>query len=178
MTDDILDPMNPVDPMAPAEPVDPVDVVEFDEVVVLALAESAARVGDSPRPEVKQRLMARLNPPPAPAGFSFASERDTDWAPHPIPGIRIKTLSVNTRNGYATVIFDIAPGTRFPAHHHAGAEECYVISGSLFTCGRRLDAGDFVHADADTDHSELWTEEGCRVLLVVTPEDYFPAPCR
>jgi anti-sigma factor ChrR (cupin superfamily) len=150
------------------------DVVEFDEDVALALAEAAASAGDSPRPEVKQRLMARLNQPAAPAGFSFASERDADWVPHPVAGIRIKTLAVNERSGYATVIFDVAPGTHFPAHHHGSAEECYVISGSLFTCGRRLEAGDFVHADAGTDHGELWTEEGCRVLLVVTPEDYFP----
>jgi hypothetical protein len=29
-----------------------------------------------------------------------------------------------------------------------------------------------IHADGDTDHSELWTEEGAQVLLVVPPEDY------
>jgi hypothetical protein len=33
-------------------------------------------------------------------------------------------------------------------------------------------AGDFLHADAGTDHGELWTDEGCRVLLVASPEDY------
>ena len=47
-----------------------------------------------------------------------------------------------------------------------------MISGTLSTCGRRIGPGDFLHADADTDHGELFTEEGCRVLLVVTPEDY------
>ena len=26
----------------------------------------------------------------------------------------------------------------------------------------------------ETDHDALWTEEGCRVLLVVPPEDYMP----
>jgi anti-sigma factor ChrR (cupin superfamily) len=81
-------------------------------------------------------------------------------------------LARNAERGYATLLLDVAPGTRFPSHHHEGAEECYVISGSLFTCGRRLGAGDFVHADGNTDHDELFTEEGCRVLLVVPPEDY------
>jgi len=47
-----------------------------------------------------------------------------------------------------------------------------VLSGSLFTCGRRLGPGDFVHADGQTDHDELFTEEGCQVLLVVPPEEY------
>lgn len=150
------------------------DVVEFGEEIDVALAEGAAIGADGPRPEVKARLMARLALPDAPAGFSFAYGAEGEWTPHPLPGIRIKTLSMNRAAGYATVVFDVAPGTRFPPHHHSGAEECFVISGSLFTCGRRFDAGDFVHADAGTDHGELYTEDGCRVLLVVTPEDYFP----
>ena len=83
-------------------------------------------------------------------------------------------LSKNDRRGYATLILDVAPGIRFPAHHHGGDEECYVISGSLFACGRRMGAGDLHHADAGSDHGELWTEDGCRVLLVVSPEDYLP----
>jgi quercetin dioxygenase-like cupin family protein len=72
------------------------------------------------------------------------------------------------------LLLDAAPGARFPAHHHAGAEECYVLSGSLYACKRRMTAGDFLHADADTDHGELWTDEGARVLLVVPPEDAMP----
>lgn len=149
-------------------------VIDFDDVVAVALAELARDV-TGPRPEVKHRLLARLAEPPVPAGFSFRFERDADWLPHPVPGIRMKVLALNKRNGYATLLLDVAPGTRFPAHHHEGAEECYVVSGSLYTCGRRLTDGDFVHADADTDHGELWTEEGCRVLLVVPAEDYLPS---
>jgi len=84
----------------------------------------------------------------------------------------MKTLAMNAASGYATLLLDVAPGTRFPPHRHSGAEECYVLSGSLFTCGRRLGPGDFVHADGQTDHDELFTEEGCQVLLVVPPEEY------
>jgi anti-sigma factor ChrR (cupin superfamily) len=94
--------------------------------------------------------------------------------PHPVPGIKMKVLALNKQRGYATLLLDVEPGTRFPSHHHGGAEECYVVSGSLFTCGRRLGPGDFVHADADTDHGELWTEEGCQVILVVPPEEHLP----
>jgi anti-sigma factor ChrR (cupin superfamily) len=153
------------------------DDVEFDDLITLAIAQAADP--GAPRPEVKQRLMARLGEAagPVPAGFSFRFAKDDDWLPHPLPGIRMKVLSLDRDRCCATVIFDVAPGTRFPAHRHTGgAEECYVISGSLFTWGQRLGAGDFVHANAETDHSELWTDEGCRVLLVVPPEDYFPAP--
>src|SRR5690606_37637819 len=119
-----------------------------------------------PSADVKRRLMARIGEAvsPVPEGFSFRFVRDDDWLDHPIPGIRMKVLAVNRERGYAALLLDVKPGTRYPAHHHAGAEECLVVSGSLYTCGRRLEAGDFVHADANTDHSELWTEEGCRVL--------------
>ena len=82
----------------------------------------------------------------------------------------MKVLSKNDRRGYATLLLDVAPGTRFPPHHHGGDEECYVISGSLFACGRRIGPGDFHHADAGSDHGELWTDEGCRVLLIVSPK--------
>jgi anti-sigma factor ChrR (cupin superfamily) len=146
------------------------DPVDFDDLITVALAHAAT--GAAPRPELRDRLMATLAEPPVPRGFAFRWERDQDWRPHPVPGIRMKVLSLNEGHGYATLLLDVAPGTRFPAHHHGGAEECYVVSGSLYTCGRRLEAGDFVHADGDTDHDELYTDEGCRVILVVPPEEY------
>jgi anti-sigma factor ChrR (cupin superfamily) len=153
------------------------DPIEFDEVTLLALAQEAD-AGELPSAHVKQRLMARVESADAPpAGFSFI-ESDEGWVPHPLPGIRMKMLSLDRERNYATMLFDVAPGTRFPEHHHHAPEECYVISGSLYAYGRRLVAGDFIHADAHTDHDELWTEEGCRVLLVVQPEDYFPDPVR
>ena len=151
------------------------DVVEFEELVALALAETSS--GPAPRPIVKAQLLARLaEDAPVPAGFSLRFAPDDDWVPHPVPGIRMKVLSVNRRSGYATLLLDVQPGTRFPAHHHGGDEECYVISGSVYTLGRRLGPGDFVHADAGTEHGELWTDEGARVLLVVQPEDYMRSP--
>jgi anti-sigma factor ChrR (cupin superfamily) len=156
-------------------PADAADGVEFDALVALALALAAA--GPSPRPEVRARLLARLEEEAAaatPPGFFFRFARDDRWLPHPVPGIRMRVLALNERAGYATLLLDVAPGTRFPAHHHHGAEECYVISGSLETCGRRMGPGDFLHADSDTDHGELWTDEGCQVLLVVPPDDYLP----
>ena len=154
---------------------DPSDDVDFDDATLLALAETAAAGVEPPSPRVKASLMSRLRgEPPAPPGFRFATGNDDEWLPHPVPGIRMKILALNKKRGYVTLLLDAAPGTRFPSHHHGGAEECYVVSGSLFTCGRRLSAGDFVHADADTDHSELWTEDGCQVILVVPPEEHLP----
>jgi anti-sigma factor ChrR (cupin superfamily) len=87
----------------------------------------------------------------------------------------MRVLSVNAATGCATLLLDVAAGTRFPPHHHGLAEECYVLSGSVHTCGRRLGPGDFIHADAGTEHGELSTDEGCRVLLVGAADDHFQA---
>jgi anti-sigma factor ChrR (cupin superfamily) len=152
------------------------DVVHFDELVTLALADVATAGAPAPSPELRQRVLSAISEPSIPAGFAFRFERDADWLPHPVPGIRMKVLALNRAGGYATLLLDVAPGARFPAHSHFGPEECYVISGSLYTCDRCLRAGDFIHAEGGTEHGELWTDEGCRVLLVVPPEDYMPDP--
>lgn len=152
------------------------DVVHFDELLTLALADVATAGAPAPSPELRQRILSAISEPSIPAGFAFRFERDADWLPHPVPGIRMKVLALNRTGGYATLLLDVAPGARFPAHSHFGPEECYVISGSLYTCDRCLRAGDFIHADGGTEHGELWTDEGCRVLLVVPPEDYMPDP--
>jgi quercetin dioxygenase-like cupin family protein len=158
----------------------PADGVEFDDLLLVALAGGVPAT--TPRPEIRQQILDKVAASadrrtlaPAPSGFSFRYAADNDWRPHPVPGIRMKVLSMNQRSGYATLLLDVAAGTHFPAHTHAQAEECYVIAGSLFTCDRRLGPGDFVHADAGTEHAELYTVDGCQVLLVVEPEDYMIA---
>jgi anti-sigma factor ChrR (cupin superfamily) len=144
----------------------------FDDALVLALARSVADV--VPSPAVKARLMARIEQAEVPRGFSLNLAASGNWLPHVVPGIRMRVLAVNVASGYATLLLEVAPGTRFPAHHHGGAEECYVVSGSLFTCNRRLGPGDFIHADAGTRHAELWTDEGCVVILVAPPDEHLP----
>jgi anti-sigma factor ChrR (cupin superfamily) len=151
------------------------DRVEFDPALELALAHAAASAV-YPRPEVKRRLMEALTAPPVPPGFVFRFAVDDDWLPHPVPGIRMKVLALDRAAGYAVLLLDAAPGTRFPPHHHGGAEECYVLSGTVDTCNRRMRAGDFLHADPDTDHGELFTEDGAQVLLIVPPDDDIPDP--
>lgn len=152
----------------------PHDHVEFDDLLALALAHTAD-AGDPSR-GIKDRLMARVAraAPEARPGFSFRFEADDDWVPHPVPGIRMKVLALDRERDYATLLLDVAPGTSFPQHRHGGPEECYVVSGTLVACGRKIGPGDFHHADAGTDHGVLTTEDGCRVILVVQPEDYMP----
>ena len=145
--------------------------LSFDDGLLIALARAAEQ--NTPPAGARQRLIDRLRRLSSlPPGYSVRTVDDEGWVPHLVPGILMKVLSLNEASGYATLLLDVPAGTRFPAHHHSGAEECYVLAGSLFTCGRRLGPGDFIHADADTDHDELWTDEGCRVLLIAPPGEH------
>jgi hypothetical protein len=49
-----------------------------------------------------------------------------------------------------------------------------VIRGSVVIEGRVLRAGDFHHAEADSEHGEIHTDEGVEVLLVAAARDYLP----
>ena len=49
-----------------------------------------------------------------------------------------------------------------------------MLSGSVVIEGRVLRAGDFHHAEGDTDHGEIYTTEGAEVLLVGAITDYLP----
>lgn len=103
-----------------------------------------------------------------PQGFHF-SWGDGAWTPTAVPGLQIRVLTVNTAAGYRVLLGKLEPGTRFPRHvHKTGAEELFVVTGDLFTAGRLMQAGDFLHADAGTDHEDLWSPHGC-VALIMEP---------
>ncbi len=136
------------------------------------LALSAAPV--EPSPGLRARVLAHVAAAPSEAarGLGFILKHE-GWQPHPVvAGIRFKQLALDEARGVATLLLDVAPGTLYPAHHHRGAEECYVVSGEVIAGGRRLTAGDFHHADAHSDHRPLYSETGCTVLLVVDARDY------
>jgi hypothetical protein len=63
----------------------------------------------------------------------------------------------------------LLPFSSDSAHRQTGPEDCDVIKGSLVIEGRLLRTGDFHHAEGDSDHEELRTDEGVEVLLVATP---------
>jgi quercetin dioxygenase-like cupin family protein len=152
------------------------EIAAFEEVAS-ALGAGHGRMV-APPPLVKQRLMARLNAGQAPAqsapGLSFIFSDEGEWMPHPVKGILIKQLALDTVRGYATLLMKVPPGTEYPEHHHSGPEECYVLEGDLHAAGRVLGPGDFHHADAGSDHGRLFTKGGCTLLLVVAPSDYLP----
>ena len=96
------------------------------------------------------------------------------WIDTGLPGVRARILSVDTARSLVTLVIRAEPGAVYPSHKHHGPEECFVISGSVVIDGRVLRAGDFHHADEDSEHGEITTTEGADVLLVGAVEDYLP----
>ncbi|MBI3258349.1 MAG: cupin domain-containing protein [Ignavibacteriae bacterium] len=158
---------------------------DFSKLVWTAAHLSSMNTQIEPPNSVKQSLMNRIRnekdrtennevaaKPHEPLTFVLANEGK--WFPHPLTAeIKVKLLSIERKRGYATILIEVPPGVRYPEHHHHGAEECYVLEGDLHVAGRVLGPGDFHHADADSDHGELYTINGGRALLVVAIEDIF-----
>ena len=129
---------------------------------------AASAAGEEPSPRVRDALLAAIG---TPATHTIAAA-DGAWVETGVPGVRVKTLAIDRARDRVTMLLKAAPGARYPAHRHSGPEECYVISGSVVVEGRVLHAGDFHHAEGDSDHSEIWTEHGVEVLLVASASDY------
>lgn len=115
----------------------------------------------------REQLMASVNSnSPPQLGYRIVRGNEEGWQDTEVPGFRIKLLSVAPDMGYQTLLIEFAPGTSYPGHLHESTEQVFVLSGSLQTEGRLLGPGDFIHADAGTQHQELFSRDGCRALLI------------
>src|SRR5260370_41212393 len=83
-----------------------------------------------------------------------------------VPGVTVKPLSIDVERDTATILMMFEPGSRVPAHDHAGAEDTFVISGSCRLGERSLLKGDFHHADAGSRHGGIVSDEGWLLPLV------------
>ena len=136
--------------------------------LTLAMAETEGDV--APPARVRESLLAKVA---GPANYTIAAH-EGEWLEIGLPGIRAKILALDRARDMVTMMIRAEPGARYPAHHHSAPEECYVISGSIRIGARVLRAGDFHHAEGDTDHGEVVTDEGTEVLLVASATDYLP----
>lgn len=140
-----------------------------------------ARVKQSLMREIQaQHVTQRATEGPGSSRFEHADgiysvyPEHMKWLKHPVPGVSFKILSESKKREYITMLMKVEPGTIFPAHHHSGEEECYILSGSIIINGRRLGPGVLHHGDEGSEHSVLTSDEGALLLLVVAKEDYIP----
>jgi len=107
----------------------------------------------------------------SPAGlFSLAADAG-GWESTGSPGVQARRLFLDAAAGRVTMMVRMEPGSSYPGHRHAGAEECFVVSGDLRTGNVHLRAGDYQRADAGTRHPVQTTDGGCVLLLVSSLDD-------
>ena len=154
----------------------------------LAAATLATTPARTPSPDLKARILQKIaatTPPvpppavasrsspaatPAPAGFLNIRKQEGGWLPLPYSGIRVKLLSLDRARNYAMIYAEIDPGVTYPEHHHSAGEEMYILTGDLMVNGELLEAGDFHHAEADTDHVAISSPHGCTALMLIPAE--------
>jgi anti-sigma factor ChrR (cupin superfamily) len=127
-----------------------------------------------PPPHVRERVLAAAHKPVRYTVWAA----DAAWIDTGLPGIRARVLAVDRARSLVTLVIRAEPGAIYPPHKHHGPEECFVIRGSVVIDGHVLRAGDFHHADEDSEHGQITTTEGAEVLIVGAVDDYLPAAAR
>ena len=161
--------------LAKADPATKAQIAAGNDLAgLLSLSpESAHKLSAGLKPKLMRQVreLARRKATQPRPDFFFLRGNEGEWKQHAVPNVRFKALTSTGTAGYQMVLYELAPGTHFPAHHHAGAEECFVLSGDFRVEGAVLHAGDFHHAETGSDHHESYTENGCRLLIVAAAGD-------
>jgi anti-sigma factor ChrR (cupin superfamily) len=131
----------------------------------LLVAAQAGLLPDLPMaPEVAGRLratlMARL---PTPT-MRVTRADEGDWR-LVLPGVRVKRLRGDARDGTETNLWRLAPGAQLPPHAHAIDEECLVLEGSVVQRGIEYHAGDFLLAPVGLTHAVFESPRGALLLI-------------
>src|SRR5216683_182257 len=66
---------------------------------------------------------------------------------------------------------ELAPGTDYPPHRHAGVEELHLLQGELMIGDKKLYPGDYNRAEPDSVDHRVRTETGCTCVLVTSTKD-------
>jgi mannose-6-phosphate isomerase-like protein (cupin superfamily) len=137
--------------------------VENYAAVAERLSLSVAPV--EPRPELRQRLLERLELRPKldeiPERMKIVRGKDSPWVKMPIPGVELRPLI-----GEKTLLVRMQAGAVFPPHDHPQAEQCYVLEGSLTdSAGVTVYAGDFVVMSKGSTHDQLHSMTGCTLFV-------------
>jgi anti-sigma factor ChrR (cupin superfamily) len=97
------------------------------------------------------------------------------WMATGVDGLRAKLLRYDAAEDRRTVLLELAPGCRVPAHSHSGPEECYVVTGDLSTRDSSGDctlfAGDYMRMPARSEHGVQWTRDGCVAVVIGSRSD-------
>jgi anti-sigma factor ChrR (cupin superfamily) len=96
--------------------------------------------------------------------------REPEWG-DVAPGISCKLLATDAKRDRVSMLVRLAPGTAYPPHRHAGAEELFLLDGELWIEDRKLHPGDYNRGAPGTADQRVWSETGCTCVLITSPSD-------
>jgi anti-sigma factor ChrR (cupin superfamily) len=143
----------------------------FDDAPELGLSLDPVQ----PRPGLRAELMSRItrNPHFKPAHLLRAGEGA--WLDAGIEGIQYRPLYEDSVTKLTTVLLKMAPGAKYPSHHHGEAEQCLVLEGDVQWADQVYRAGDFLVASKDTVHPVIQTQGGNVLLLIMGHNEFVSA---
>ena len=131
----------------------------------------------NPHPRVRERVLANLNgnrrtqlEQPLPGVFVMRRSQQK-WRKTPYEGVEYKILYVDNETKNVTSLLKLQPGAAYPAHHHAGVEQCLVLEGTVRIGQIMLESGDFEYANAGTEHAVVQSDTGCVLMLISNQDD-------
>ena len=155
-----------------------------DLMEVAAHLALAAGPAVRPRPELRRRLMRRIEQragpgiqvwkkwqPDSPSGLNVVRAGGGEWSTV-MAGIHVKQLNVDPEQGNVTMLVRMDPGSSYPPHRHGGSEQCFVLEGELHVGDEAtLRPGDFQCMRQESVHGTQWTGTGCLLLIVSSQRD-------
>ncbi|AFY74891.1 cupin domain-containing protein [Synechococcus sp. PCC 7502] len=160
---------------------------ELDKLQMAALAIPYASEPYPLPSGLKERVLQKINsehPTEKPIGTSdIAAEQlsfqvkasDLKWYPHPdqVPGVSIASLHVDQTRSRFSGLVRCQPGTIYPAHRHAEAEEIYILEGDLIIDGDCFAAGDYIYCAPNSIHTPITNRNGCLFWVTTSLDDQF-----
>lgn len=100
---------------------------------------------------------------------ALARVRPDDFGWIPIgPGAFARPIFVDAQGGQ-NAIARMDAGHVYAEHHHAGAEELFVLEGDCTIHGHEMGPGDYHRSGRGTDHGTTSTRGGCVLILITQP---------
>lgn len=141
----------------------PLPIEEHDRSPELAqLAELAHDA--TPPDALWDRIDTALDKEVVAPGITAIRSGEGTWQAYP-DGVWKKVLT-RRPDGVEMYLVRCEPGARIAGHHHKSVEQVFVLEGNFVMNGVSFSAGDGQFAAANTDHPEIFSENGCLLLIV------------
>jgi anti-sigma factor ChrR (cupin superfamily) len=126
----------------------------------------------TPPPSLKQRLMARVDAFEQLRPVADIRRDEDTWISAGAPGVEMKRLFDEPALGRSTYLIRMQPGARIPKHRHGDVEQCLVLDGDIRWGDIVYERGDFIAMGRDTEHPEIYSQNGNLLLLISGHNDF------